>query len=200
MRPSRSPRVFRHCLALSLSLALAGCRDEEAADKAKLAELNKQVELRVAKAEREAAEKIAAAEQQVKRMEAEMAAATAKVKAEADDAVSKAQASAEEQAKAAEAALKKARQGFKEEGRLLLANANKEVSELSAKAANAPAKVKVEVNKAMQKIAAQQKVIAKDLAAFDTAPLDKFQSVKAQLARDLATLRATIRTARAKIP
>jgi hypothetical protein len=185
-------------LVLALPLLLGACHDDEA-DK-KLAELQKQAEQKIAKAERDAQEKVAAAEKQIEQMKAEMAATAAKLKAEADDAVSKAQASAEEQAKAAEAALKKARQGFKEEGRLQLANLNKEVSELSAKAAKAPAKVKAEVNKSMQKIVTQQKAVGKDIAAFDTATLDKFQSVKAKLNQDLAVLKATIRAARAKIP
>ncbi|HWA78089.1 MAG TPA: hypothetical protein VG937_37395 [Polyangiaceae bacterium] len=180
-------------------LFLPACHDDEA-DKKKLAELQKNTDERVAKAEREAREKVAEAEKQIEQLKAEMAATTAKLKAEADDAVSKAQASAEEQAKAAEAALKKARQGFKEEGRLQLANLNKEVSELSAKSAKAPAKVKTEVTKAMQKIVTQQKAIAKDIAAFDTATLDKFGATKAKLAQDLAAMKATIHAARAKVP
>lgn len=181
-----------------MPLLLGACHDDEV-DK-KLAELQKQAEQKVAKAERDAQEKVAAAEKQIEQLKADMSAQTAKLKAEADEAVSKAQASAEEQAKAAEAALKKARQGFKEEGRLQLANLNKEVAELSAKAAKAPPKVKTEVTKSMQKIVTQQKAIAKDIAAFDTATLDKFQAVKTKLNQDLAVMKATIHAARAKVP
>lgn len=184
-------------LVLVLPLLFGACHDAES--EKRLTDALKAATDKASKAEHDAQEKVAAAEKQIEQMKAEMAATTAKLKAEADDLVSKAQASAEEQAKAAEAALKKARQGFKEEGRLQLANANKEVAELSAKAAKAPAKVKAEVNKSMQKIVTQQKAIAKDIAAFDTATIEQFKTVKAKLNQDLAVMKATIRAARAKI-
>jgi len=114
--------------------------------------------------------------------------------------MSKAQSAADDQGKAAEAALAKARQAFKEEGRLELADANKDLNDAATKSAKAPAKAKAAFSKVIQAVPAQQKAIAADLAAYDTATLDTFKTVKGKLEHDLAVYKATIRSARAKVP
>lgn len=177
----------------------AACHDEEA-EKKKIAEIQKEADDKIKSIQKQADQRVADAEKQVEQVKQEMAAAAQKLKAEADDAVSKAQASAEEQAKAAAAALAKARGAFKEEGRLQLANLNKEVTELAQKSAKAKAPVKEAVAKAMKEIAAKQKDIAKDIAAFDKAELADLKKVQAKLNQDLALMKNTIRTAKAKVP
>ena len=52
----------------------------------------------------------------------------------------------------------------------------------------------------MQKIVTQQKAIQKDIAAFDKASVADLKTAKAKLDQDLAVMKATIRTARAKVP
>lgn len=193
-------RLSVRWLGVVCALSLLGaCHDEEA-EKKKIAEIQKEADEKIKSIQKQADQKVADAEKQVEQVKQEMAAATQKMKAEADDAVSKAQASAEEQAKAAQAALAKARGAFKEEGRLHLANVNKEVTELAQKSAKAPAKVKEEVAKAMKQIVAKQKDIAKDIAAFDKAELADMKKVQAKLNQDLALMKNIVRAAKAKVP
>jgi septal ring factor EnvC (AmiA/AmiB activator) len=52
----------------------------------------------------------------------------------------------------------------------------------------------------MKQIAAKQKDIAKDIAAFDKAELDALKKTQAKLNQDLAQLKATVRAAKAKVP
>jgi hypothetical protein len=64
----------------------------------------------------------------------------------------------------------------------------------------ATAKAKAAFQKALQPVSAQQKAIAADLAAWDTATLDSFKSVKGKFEHDLALLKNTIRAAKATLP
>ena len=52
----------------------------------------------------------------------------------------------------------------------------------------------------LQPVAAQQKAINADLAAFDTATLDTFKAVKTKFEHDLALLNNTMRAAKSKLP
>jgi hypothetical protein len=194
-RPLLSGLAWLACGLASLS----GCHDTEAENK-KLAEIQHQADEKISQAQHAADENVAALQKQLDQVRQEAADAAAKMKAQADDAISKAQQSADEQAKAAEAALVKARGAFKEEGRLQLAQLNKEVTELSSKSSKATAKVKADVAKAMKQIVTQQKDIAKDIAAFDSATIDTLKKAKAKLTQDLAVMKATIHAARAKVP
>ncbi len=175
-------------------VALVGCSHAEE-EKAKLAEIQKQADDRVAQAENQAKTKLADLQKQLDDVTAQLAQAkTATV-----DALNKAQSSAEEQAKAAEAALVKARQAYKEKARVELADANKDLAEVQGKVSKVPAKSKAAVTALMQDIQKQQKAIAKDIAAFDAATLDTFKTANAQVEKDLAVLKAKIRTVRAKV-
>jgi hypothetical protein len=177
---------------LVLSLACGN----EAEQKKKIAEVEQKAEERIKQAERQARARTEEVSRELEKVKSELADSKAKL----SDAVSQAQASVEEQTKAAEAALDKARQAFKEEGRTELSHLNKEVQELSAKSGKVKKETKASFMKLMKDIQKHQKTIATDIAAFDKATLDTFRTTKAQLDRDLAAMRATIRAARAKIP
>jgi len=174
-------------------LLLAACSNAEE-EKKKLAELEKKANDRITQAESQAKTKIADMQRQLDEAKSELAAAKTKT----EEALNKAQASAEEQAKAAEAALAKARQAFKDKSRLQLADANKELSEVSARAGKVPAKSKAAFTKAMQDVSKQQKAVAKAIAEFDAATVDTFKTVNAKVQNELAVLKAKIRAARAK--
>jgi uncharacterized phage infection (PIP) family protein YhgE len=177
-----------------LAMALSGCSHAEE-EKAKLAEIQKQADEKIAQAENQAKTKLADMQKQLDDAKAELE----KAKAQTTEALNKAQSSAEEQAKAAEAALVKARQAFKEKARVELADANKDLAEVQGKVSKVPAKSKAAVTALMQDIQKQQKAIAKDIAAFDAATLDTFRNVDAQVKKDMATLKAKIRAVRAKV-
>jgi len=178
-----------------LVLWLAGCSHAEE-DKAKLAEIQKKADERIAQAESQAKTKLADLQRELDDTKAELN----KAKAATADALNKAQSSAEEQAKAAEAALLKARQAYKEKARLELTDANKELAEVQGKVGKVPAKSKAAVTALMQDISKQQKAIAKDIAAFDAATLDTFRAVSAQFQKDLAVYKAKVRAVKAKVP
>jgi hypothetical protein len=188
-------KVGRFLQVLPLLLPVA-CGNADA----KIKEIQRQADDRVAQADRVAKEKIAAAEQQMEATKAQLEAALAKAKTEADDAVRDAKAGADEDAKAAALALTKARDAYKEEARLKLADLNKDTRDVAARAAKASAKVKALVDKSMQEIAKRQKEIFKDINAFDAATLETFKTTKAKLDQDLAKLKASIQSARAKVP
>jgi peptidoglycan DL-endopeptidase CwlO len=186
---------LRFALVAPLVCSLScGASDEER--KKITAEVEKKADERVARAEQAARAKADEAQRELEKAKAELA----EVKSKLTDAVSQAQASVEEQAKAAEAALQKAREAFKEEGRSELAHLNKEVQELSSKSGKVAKASKASFQKSMKDIQKHQKTIAADIVAFDKASLDTFRTIKAKLDRDLAAMRATIRSARAKIP
>lgn len=186
-------------VALVVVMAASACGDEEKT-KAKIAEIQKQADEKLAQAERAANAKLAALQQQMEATKAELVDAAAQVKAEATDAISKAQANADEAAKSAAAALARARQAYKEEGRQELNALNKEVTDINAKIAKAAATVKTTAQKSMLKVTDEQKAIQKDIEAFDTATLNTFKAAKAQMDKDIASLKATLKAARAKLP
>jgi chromosome segregation ATPase len=169
-----------------------GNADEQ---RAKLAEAEKAADQRVAKAEADGKNKLADVQKELDQAKTDLADAKTKL-----EEAGKAQSATSDTCKNAEAALGKAREAFKALGRLELADANKEVAELTGKAAKAPAKVKAVVNPLIQQIPAQQKAINKDIADYDTAEIETFKAVKAKLDHDLATMRGNVRTAKAKIP
>jgi hypothetical protein len=181
--------------ALIAALLLAGCPNE-AKEQARITEIQKKADEKIAKAESEAKERIATAEQKLKQA---LDDASAKAKADSDEAISKAQASADEQSKAVEEALKMARAGYKAEARLRLADLNKKTQDVATKSAKASAAAKKAVNTLMQKIATEQKAVYKDISAFDAATLETLPTIKTQLDKDLAALKATIATAAAKV-
>jgi len=170
-----------------------GCGNEEK-QRAKLAEVEKAAEAKVAQAELQARNKAADAQKELDALKAELGQTKIKL-AEAE----KAQADSEELGKQAEAALGKAREAFKAEGRAKLADLNKDLTQVSKALAKLPAAKKAEVNKIFQKIPPQQKAIAKDIAAYDTATLDTLGATKSTLEKDLALMRANVALAKAKV-
>jgi len=191
-------RIWACFLVSSLALGAVACSDEKE-QAAKLAEVKREAEEKIKKAEQAANEKVAAMQKQLDQLKADGEAQAAKLKSEADEAIAKAQGDAEAQAKAAEDALKKARAAYKAEGLQQLNALNKQVQELSAKTAKAPAKVKPLVQKQMKDIVKEQQQIAKDLAAFDKAALDGLSAAKAKLVQDLAKMKQTIAGIKAKV-
>jgi DNA anti-recombination protein RmuC len=188
----RFPMLARLPLVAVLLLACSHAEEE----KAKLAELQKKADERVAQAESQAKMKLADLQKELDDVKLELT----KAKTATADALTKAQTSAEEQAKAAEAALTKARQAYKEKARLELSDANKELAEVQGKVGKVAAKSKAAVTTLMQDISKQQKALAKDIAAFDAATLDTFKATSAQFQKDLAILKAKIRAVKAKVP
>ena len=185
---------MRHAL-LVLPLLLLACGNEEEIKK-KVAAVQQQADDQAAKAKQTAQQKLDELQKQYDQLKTDVADAKTKL----DECASKAQASADEQGKTAEAALTAARQAFKSAAKLELADANKAINELGPKSAKATAKAKAAFQKALQPVAAQQKTIASDLNAFDTATLDTFKAVKTKFEHDLALLKNTTRVAKSKLP
>jgi hypothetical protein len=184
-----------------VSYALCGLTacDDDKEQAAKLAEVQRIADEKLKKTEKVAADKVADLEKQVASMKADMETQAAKLKSEADQALGKAQADVEEQTKAAEAALKKAREAYKAEGRTELAALNKQVQDVQVKLSKAPAKAKTAAQPSMKKLVEQQQQIAKDLAAFDKAALEQLATTKGKLLQDLAKMKQTIATLKAKL-
>jgi hypothetical protein len=176
------------------ALALLACSHAEE-EKAKLDDLQKKADEKLAQAQNEAKTKLADLQKELD----DTKAALAKAQAQAQDAVSKAQSGAEDQAKAAEAALVAARQAFKAKAKLELSDANKDLAEVQGKTSKVAAKSKAAVTSLMQDIVKQQKTLAKDIAAFDAATLDTLRTVSTQFEKDLATYKAKVRSVRAKV-
>jgi hypothetical protein len=178
-----------------IALALLGCSHAEE-EKAKIDDIQKKADEKVAQAENQAKTKLADLQKELD----DTKAALAKAQAAVQDAVNKAQTGAEDQAKSAEAALVTARQAFKAKAKLELSDANKDLADAQSKVSKVPAKSKAAVTSLMQDIVKQQKTLAKDIAAFDAATLDTFKSANTQFEKDLASYKAKIRTVHAKIP
>jgi len=73
------------------------------------------------------------------------------------------------------------------------------VQDLAPKVAKASAKVKPLAQKSMKDIVKEQQAIAKDLAAFDMAAIDQLGATKAKLVQDLAKMKATIASIKARV-
>jgi hypothetical protein len=186
---------------LVVSCALLGataCNDDKE-QAAKLADVQRIADEKLKKAEQAANDKVAAMQKQIDQMKADAEAQAVKLKSDAEQAIGKAQADVEEQTKAAEDALKKARAAYKAEGLNELAQLNKQVQEVSVKSAKASAKVKPLIQKQMKDIVKEQQAIAKDLGAFDKAALDGLGAAKAKLVQDLAKMKQTIASMKAKL-
>ncbi len=175
-----------------MAFGSVGCGNEEK-QRAKLAEVEKAADAKVAQAELQARNRTADTQKELDALKAELEQTKAKL-AEAE----KAQADSEELGKQAEAALGKAREAFKAEGRMKLADLNKDLTQVSKALAKLPAPKKLAVTKIFAKIPPQQKAIAKDIAAYDTATLDTLSSTKSMLEKDLALMRANVAMAKAK--
>ncbi|HWZ87317.1 MAG TPA: hypothetical protein VNW92_00670 [Polyangiaceae bacterium] len=180
---------------LLASFLLMACGNEEEIKK-KVAAVQQQAEDQAAKAKQEAQQKLDDLQKQLDQLKTDATDAKTKL----DDCMSKVQAAGDASGKSADAALAAARTAFKEEGHLELSDANKAMAELGPKSVKATAKAKAAFQKALQPVGAQQKALAADLAAWDTATLDSFKSVKGKFEHDLATLKNTIRAAKATLP
>lgn len=181
-------------LASAALLLASGCDDE-----AKIRDIHRLADERVAKAERDAQRKIQEMEKELEALKAEAADAAAQAKTEAEGAIREAKASSEEQAKLAEKAIVRARAAYKAEARAKLSLLEQEMRELTTRAAKAPPKVKAAADKSLKEVRELQKALAKDIAAFDAATLETFGKAKAKLEQDLAKLKRAIATARAKL-
>ncbi len=187
-------RFLIGCLSLAL-VGVGGCGNS-AEEKAKLAELQKQADERVAKAEKQAAAKLEELKRDLDAARAELTAAKAQTK----EAVDKAQASAEEQAKAAEAALAKARQAFKDKARLELSAANEDFTAFQKKLAKAPQKTRTALAPTVKEIKKAQQTVGNDIAGFDKATIDTLRTVNTKVQQDIIAFKAKIRAANAKLP
>jgi uncharacterized protein YdaT len=193
-RPERAAGILGVVASL---LLLVACGDGGAA---KIKEIQKQADDRIAQAERVAQTKLAAAQAQMDATKAQLEAALAKAKTDADTAIAEAKASADEEEKAAQLALTKARDAYKAEARVKLADLNRDTREVAAKAAKAPPKVKALVDKTMHDVLKAQQQVGRDISAFDSAALGALKTATAKLDQDLAKLKSLIQSARAKVP
>ncbi|HEX9296074.1 MAG TPA: hypothetical protein VF881_09560 [Polyangiaceae bacterium] len=185
----------RSLCAVMLLLSVAGaCGDS---DKEKL---KRQADERVAQAEKDAKEKVAAAERKVEELEAQLVDAGAQVRAEAEEEVSKAKTEADKLASDATHALAKARAAYKESERRELNTAMKDVDEIKAKAASAQPKVKTQVDTALKDVAVKKEALRKEIDGFDKATLENLRTVKAKADKALVDLKKSIHTARSKLP
>jgi len=191
-------RIWAGLVMSSVLLGTAAC-DDDKEQAAKLAEVQRIADEKLKKAEQAGAEKLSTLQKQIEQMKADAETQAAKLKSEADQAIGKAQADAEEATKQAEEALKRARSAYKAEGLHELGQLNKQVQEIQAKSAKASAKVKPLIQKQMKDIVKHQQAIAKDLAAFDGAALDGLSAAKAKLVQDLAKMKGTIASMKAKV-
>ncbi len=180
---------------LVVPLLLVACGTEKEIEK-KVAAMQQQADDQASKAKQTAQRNLDDLQKQLDQLKVEAANAKTKL----DECTSAAQASADERGKSAAAALAAARQAFKEEGRLELADANKALNELGPRSAKAPPKARAAFQAALKPVAAQQKTLAVDLGAYDKATLDTFKAVKSKFERDLALLKSTTRAAKAKLP
>lgn len=194
----RRQRFWAWLVVSSTALSVSACSDEKE-QAAKLAEVQREADEKLKKVEQAANEKVAAMQKQLDQLKADAEAQAAKLKSEADEAIAKAQGDAEAHAKEAEDALKKARAAYKAEGLQQLNQLNKQVQELSPKVAKAPAKVKTAAQAQMKEVVKHQQQIAKDLAAFDKAALDGLAPAKTKLTQDLAKMKQTIASIKAKV-
>jgi chromosome segregation ATPase len=183
-------------LALLCLVACGGAEKERAEkERAQLAEVQKEADQKVAKAQQEAQQKVADAQKQIDDLKAELADTKSKL-----DEAQKNQSASGDQSKALAAALAKARQGFKEEGRVELAEVNRQVGEVSSKAGKVPQNSKAAFTKAMQQVVQQQKAVAKDLTEYDTANIEDFNKIKAKVTKDLQAMKTAVRSAKALVP
>ena len=182
-------------LLLASVLLVAACGNEEEIKK-KVAAVQQQADDQASKAKQAAQQKLDEVQKQLDQLKTDAADAKTKL----DECLSKVQSTSDASGKSTEAALAAARSAFKEAGHLELANANKAMAELGPKSAKASAKAKAAFQKALQPVSAQQKTLAADLAAWDTATLDSFKSVKGKFEHDLTVLKNTIRAAKATLP
>jgi len=191
---SPTVRTMRSAL-LIVPLMLVACGNEEEIKK-KVAAVQQQADEQASKAKQAAQQKLDELQKQFDQLKTE----STDTKAKLDECNTKAQASADEQAKSADAALVVARGAFKSAAKLELADVNKAINELGPKSAKANAKQKAAFQAALKPVAAQQKALAADLAAFDTATLDTFKTVKGKFEHDLALLKNTKNIAKSKLP
>ena len=191
---SPTVRTMRSAL-LIVPLMLVACGNEEEIKK-KVAAVQQQADEQASKAKQAAQQKLDELQKQFDQAKTE----AADIKTKLDECNTKAQATADEQAKSADAALTVARGAFKSAAKLELADVNKAINELGPKSAKANAKQKAAFQAALKPVAAQQKALTADLAAFDTATLDTFKTVKAKFEHDLALLKNTKNIAKSKLP
>lgn len=183
---------------LTLVFLVSGCGAEE--QKRQIADLQRKSDERVAQVDKQCKEQVAGLEKQVEALKVEQSEAAAKAKTDLDDAVAKAQASVEDAEKAANVALGKARDAYRGEAKTKYANLNKELAEVTAKAQRVPAKSKLAYDKAISTILDLQKVLLKDIVAYDKATLETLSRTKAKVDVDIAKYRLAIKAAKSKVP
>jgi hypothetical protein len=181
-----------------VSLALGGCDADK--DKAKIAEIQKQADDRISQIQREAQEKVAAAEKRIDQMQSDLADAGAAVKAEADEEVAKAKSDADKLAAEAAEAIAKARNAYKDSARRQLGSILKDLDEVHTKEASAQPKVKAQVDQALKAVSTKREAVKKEIEAFDGATLETLRTVKTKADQGLAELKQLIHAARAKLP
>lgn len=196
---SRKSHGFWRGIGLcAMGIALLGCNDAE--HKKQLDQAKLEADKRVSEVEKKAADEVSGLKKQIEAMKTEAEAAVAKAKAEAGDAIEKAKADADDAEKETSMALKKAREAYKSEAKARYGALNTELAAVTSKGSKVPATAKAAYDKTLKDIVALQKVVTKDIAAYDEATLDTFGKTKGQLDRDLAKYKVLVAAAKAKVP
>lgn len=185
---------MRANLFLGLLLGVSACGNS-AEERVKLAEQQKAAEQTIAKAEQQARDGVAQAQKEVDRLKTELEEAKKKLEEAA-----KSQAAGAVDQKQLEAAIGKARKAYKALASDQYAELEKEIKDIKAKAATAPAATRKALTKVMEQLAERQKAALASLKEFDAATLDNLDAIKAKVDKELGALRASVRAARAKLP
>lgn len=193
-------RLGRNSAAALFFAAFAFSCDGGEKEKAKLAEIQKQADDRVAKIEADMKEKVSVAEKKADDLQAQLSEAMTKAKADAEEEISKAKSDADKLAAEATQAMSKARAAYKESARQKLADLGKETDEVKSKAMKVAPKAKTQVDDALKAVATKRDAAKKEIDTFDTATLETLKSTKAKVDQKLYELKQAVHSARAKVP
>jgi hypothetical protein len=197
-------RAARFALGLAVAFALTGCGQSAAEQKAKLDEIQKKADEHFTAMEKQYKDQVATAQKSVEECQQKLNDSVTQAKAdaqkEAEEEVSKAHAEADKLAAEASKALAKARAAYAESERHDFADLSKDLAELRAKAAKAPAKTKPVVDKLVKDAVAKRDAAAKEIPELSKATLETLRVAKAKVDQKMAALKQAVAVLRAKLP
>ena len=189
---------------MAVAFALTGCGQSTAEQKAKLDEIQKKADEHFTAMEKQYKDQVATAQKSVEECQQKLNDSVTQAKAEAqkeaEEEVSKAHAEADKLAAEASKALARARTAYAESERHDFADLSKDLAELRAKAAKAPAKTKPVVDKLVKDAVAKRDAAAKEIPELSKATLETLRVAKAKVDQKMAVLKQAIAVLRAKLP
>lgn len=189
---------------MAVAFASTGCGQSTAEQKAKLDEIQKKADEHFTAMEKQYKDQVATAQKSVEECQQKLNDSVTQAKAEAqkeaEEEVSKAHAEADKLAAEASKALAKARTAYAESERHDFADLSKDLAELRAKAAKAPAKTKPVVDKLVKDAVAKRDAAAKEIPELSKATLETLRVAKAKVDQKMAVLKQAVAVLRAKLP